>query len=165
MKALRQCKKGTTTWEFALVLFISLPLCVGFLYVMGSHVHGSYVQYATYMASRTYLSANSGESENDRRDRVIRVFEQYMDRLPPGIRKYGAPLAGLENGGLEFDADRRLPMVKYRFQTRILPAMFGAFGEAFETEAESFLGKDPSQEDCAAAMSAGTFQKHWDNGC
>jgi hypothetical protein len=163
----RKKSLGASMLEFALVLFLALPIGLGFIFLMGSQVYQSYAQYATYMAARTYLAAD--ENIGSQEDRAREVFEAYMQSLPEGIRKFGIPNedGNAQGGLLFFDPPNRhftkKVGVRYQFRTRILPKILGPFGELFEIEAESFLGREVSHVECSTDMAQQNGE--WDNGC
>jgi hypothetical protein len=172
-------RKAIVLTEFVLALLMIAPLLLAVLRVSGTHTFGSYSQYATFMTARAYLSG--GLDEDDRTTRTINAFESYLGgdvHLSYGQpRTVGGGAGGLPTG-LEIIKPNDLPGspesplwgygVRYNFRAKLFPNFMGKYlSEIFEMEAESFLGKEPSKEECESDMVqlGGNTEYHWDNGC
>ncbi len=137
--------------------------------------YGSYVQYATFMSARAYLSA--GPTQEDQYNRASEVLSQMLrGRGGDRFKMFGAgegggteiPGASIGNHG-DYIANKRefgwLEGVTYHFKSKLLPIRLNREmrQETIELQSESWLGREPSYGECADAMG----QKNWkfDNGC
>lgn len=149
------------------VVFLYIQLCLGLAW-------GSYVQYATFMAARAYLSA--GPSRADQMERAENVLRRMVkrgsssseDRLPSIARgEGGGDLRGAEIGpGSEYDPNDPskawMDGVRYTFRSRLfLAPLGGASANGVTFTSEAWLGREPSYEECISAMRGAVF----DNGC
>lgn len=178
----KQCKKnssGQATIEFALTILLVMAFTFFFLQLSMTMAFGNFAHYATFMAARAYQAASF--STEDQKDRALQTLASMVkksttqtgiDRFP-GIAK-GIGGDGTMNGayigeGAEFDPENPdyswLLGVRYTFKSRlfVLPLGRGASASDLTLTSESWLGREPTHEECKDYMGA----KHaiWDNGC
>ena len=178
---------GQSTLEFALTIILAIAFVLFFFQLTMIFRFGSYVHYATFMAARAYLSA--GTDNEDQKTRAMNVMVRMVkksegvtgiDKFPSIAKGFGGSDApGIEIGpGSDFQEGTRtsswMQGVRYTFKSRLflIPLAGSAKGSGNTRDAnvnsltltsESWLGKEPSEIDCKAAMNAtgGAF----DNGC
>lgn len=182
-------QSGQATIEFILAsVFLLSFLLFGFRLAM---VFGwaSYIQYATFMSARALLSA--GPSVNEQ---VTRAADTMKHMVKRGGRDRFPVLAEGQNGdsggvtGLLIQPNRNPAAtddstwqigVRYSFRSRLIlvPGSSGngrlgagaAQGRQLELKSESWLGRDPSTEECENSLQApagGTSRPFvLDNGC
>jgi hypothetical protein len=180
---IKNSESGQSTVEFALTmilvsafmfLFFQLSMLMGF---------GSYIQYATFMAARAYLSA--GPTAEDQVNRARTVIQQMLkapggtgkDRIPTIVKGDGGDDGTVQ--GLSFDAPNFnksarnyswMRGIRYSFKGRVffMPIGTGAVTKPnaswLSLTSETYLGRETSSEECKAEMQnrgGGIY----DNGC
>ncbi len=153
---------------------------------------GSYAHYATFMAARTFLSgATTSSRQRERAAEIITLLlkkgpgQEGIDRWPgvaKGIANGTTPAGATIGAGPQF-AQNRTPSlswqegVRYTFRSRLLLMPFlrdesgsGAAGgdpiSSVDLTAESWLGREPTREECLEAIAAASGGKGIvDNGC
>ena len=178
--------EGQSTVEFALTMtlfmgftFFLLRLCLVFSF-------GNYVQYATFMAARSYLAAGPSVSDQEERARFVlgymlkrSAYQTRVDKFPSIAKGHGGsnsdfPGVDIGRGTLYKETnDDSLWMlgVRYTFTSKLFPISFGkskgsdskGTQGSIELTSESWLGKEPATDECTAAMEL--LKGGVDNGC
>lgn len=177
----RARESGQATIEFALSMILLMVFVVFFIQLSLVFAWGSYVHYATFMSARAYESG--GVTEADQQERAASVIKSTLkksnaegqDRLPfiaKGVG--GGDLTGASIGAHDqFNGRERtlswLEGVRYSFKSKLfLTPLGGASGGAARNSltltSESWLGRDPSFQECLDFVRG---QRHGeiDNGC
>ena len=178
-------ERGQSTVEFALTLILMMAFLLFYLQLSMVFAFGNYAHYATFMAARAYLAA--GSSIKDQQARAQSVLTKMLkrgdgsstDRFPSiakGIQGDGdipgmsmSPPEQFKQSDPNFSW---LQGVRYTFRSKlfVLPLTGNLNGPAQTNNlnsvtltSESWLGKEPSYEDCQKDMQpmSGIF----DNGC
>lgn len=179
----KKSEAGQALIEFVLVLILLMG-SVLFLLQLGL-VFGwaNYIQYATYLSSRAYVSA--GKNKADQKSRANTVIRRMVkrsggggDRIPFLARgQNGDAGDGVSIGeGPSFQPDKKdfswLEGVRYSFRSRIFLMPLGSRNPAdtsggsqqmLELTSESWLGREPTEDECMDVMSKGKWI--FDNGC
>lgn len=177
-------ESGQSLVEFALSIFLVFGLLFFFIQLSLVLSWGNFVQYATYMSARAYLSG--GTTKEDQTERAMEVLRRMVkrgavsndDRFPMIARGFegdddtvkGASVGG----GPQFDpGDYDLSWmqgVRYTFRSRLFVLPVGRPGTRPDAEtgqavltSESWLGRDPTYQDCLSVM--GQMKGQIDNGC
>lgn len=182
---MRAGESGQSTIEFALVLMLLMGFVLFYLQLSMVMGFGNYVHYATFMSARAYLSA--GASEPEQVERANAVVERMLKRAnSPGFDRFpsiakgeggGGEMRGLEVGkAAQFNASNPdlswMQGVRYAFKSRLFLIPLGrggggaqgpASGNGIVLRSESWLGREPSYDDCKSFL--GTKQGIFDNGC
>lgn len=180
-KRRKKNESGQTTVEFALTLVFAMS--VVFFYIQLSLVlaFSNYVQYATFMAARAYYAGSASHGDQIKRaENVIkRMLKRGVDA--PGADRFPSIAKGTGDGDLKgakigphdkFSPTTRdyswLEGVRYTFRSRIFMIPMGGSQKSDKVNSvtltsESWLGREPSVDDCAGYMS--TFPAIIDNGC
>jgi hypothetical protein len=167
-------EEGQAIVEFILTLTVSLGFVFFYIQLCFALAWGSYVQYATFMAARAYLSAGPNADEQTERAQEVlkRMVKQgsrsNQDRFPGFARgEGGGDLAGAEIGpGSEYDSTDPgkawMDGVRYTFRSRLFlfPATNASVSGVTLTS-ETWLGREPSYGECVSALRGAIF----DNGC
>jgi hypothetical protein len=176
-------KSGQSLIEFLLSLSLGLVFTFFFIQYCLFFVFGNYAQYATFMASRAYLS--SGVTESEQKSRAIEVLNRTLvpggrDRIPGIARGQGGGDAGpgVEVGSApEFSRDNKdlswMEGVRYTFRGKLFPLGLSGSASAESVSfvtltSESTLGREPSYTECVQYLSRfGTLGDGVviDNGC
>ncbi len=176
-------RTGQATVEFVLTLVLFLGFAL--FYIQNALMMGwaNYIHYATFMSARAQLSAGPTPQDQALRAKTVATRmlkrESGKDRFPSlgqGVDGDDPEVAGLFIEPPEqFTAAPGNPAfswlegVRYRFKTRLfrLPLLGAApsRGPASELElqSESWLGRDPSDQECMNYMK--TVKGTLDNGC
>lgn len=150
---------------------------------------GNYVQYATFISARAYLSA--GKSQADQYDRAKRVLQKMVklgegdsrDRFPMIAKGQGSgDPAGAEIGESQnFDKNNYylswMQGVRYTFRSRLFLLPLGASrggspdSGSLTLTSESWLSRDPTYDECVKYFDEsgigqiGSGKVVIDNGC
>lgn len=186
-------ESGQATVEFALTLVLLMAFILFVLQLSLVFAWGNYIQYATFLSARAYLAA--GDTRADQAERARAVMERMvkkpgfagLDRYPmlakgeDGQDAMGGQVAGFSvDPPPQFDPTTRanswMEGVRYTFRSRIFmmpltgrerASSDGKEGSVRLTS-ESFLGRDPSHQECIEYMEQfGAIGKDVviDNGC
>ncbi len=177
-------ESGQSLVEFALSMFLVFGLLFFFIQLSLVLSWGNYVQYATFMSARAYLSG--GVSPTDQRQRAQDVLTRMVkrgvvsndDRFPMIAQGYQGDDDTVRGssigGGPTFDPGNYdlswMQGVRYTFRSRLFVLPIGrpgatpdaSKGQAILTS-ESWLGRDPTYQECMATM--GQLKGQIDNGC
>lgn len=180
----KEGESGQSLIEFALSIFLVFGLLFFFIQLALALSWGNYVQYATFMSARAYLSG--GTTKGDQIERATDVLRRTVkrgtasndDRFPmiaKGINGDDDTVKGSSiGGGPGFDPGNYdlswMQGVRYTFRSRLFVLPIGrpgtspdaSSGQAVFTS-ESWLGRDPTYQDCLATMRQ--LKGQIDNGC
>jgi hypothetical protein len=168
-----RAEEGQAVIEFVLVLFAFFGFVFFFVQLAMALGWSNYVQYATFMSARAYLSA--GTNLEDQKLRAEEVLKSTLKKSGGGRDRFPVFAKGIGSGEIpgaiigpadDFDRDSRTQYlfdgVRYSFRSRVVLPPFGSTGEAgFNLTSEAWLGREPSFEECVRAMDGALF----DNGC
>ena len=184
----RESESGQSTLEFALTLTLLISFILFFLQLTLLMGISNYIQYATFMAARAYLS--SGPTQADQSNRAHSVINMMVkkganspgqDRFPTVIK--GANGTDDTSVGLSIDPDpfnksdysfSWIQGIRYEFQGRVFILPFGtSFSPKSQQNtlsftSETFLGREPSYSECQQQMPTAPTsgqQGIFDNGC
>ncbi len=177
-------ESGQSLVEFALSIFLVFGLLFFFIQLSLVLSWGNYVQYATFMSARAYLSGGVSKSDQIQRakDVLTRMVKRGVvsndDRFPmiaQGFQGNDDTVKGSSiGGGPTFDPANYdlswMQGVRYTFRSRLFVLPIGrpgatpdaSKGQAVLTS-ESWLGRDPTYQDCLATMRQ--LKGQIDNGC
>jgi len=136
-------QKGQSAIEFITVVVVVFFFLLFYLSFSITLVASEYVDYATFMAARTYKSGNIDlESQQSA---AQRVFNSYMNPLQSIIRN--PRLSFLPSG-----AANQTEGVKSNYEVDLfyLPPLFvkGGSPSRLQLSSETQMGRDPSLKDC-----------------
>lgn len=142
-------KKGQSAVEFIVVSVIVFFFLLFFLSLAFTLVLSQYMDYATFMAARTYKAAHS--SPQNQRERARRVFLDYFEPVKANaLVKSVSELQFItaEPGGREHQSEG--VRVTYEVNLFYLPPLFAKdqISSTLTLTSESFLGRDPTNEEC-----------------
>lgn len=177
-------ESGQSLVEFALSIFLVFGLLFFFIQLSLTLSWGNYVQYATYMSARAYLSGGTSKGDQLQRakDVLVRMVKRGVvsneDRFPmiaQGIEGEDDTVKGASiGGGPGFDPGNYdlswMQGVRYTFRSRLFVLPIGrpgtppnaSSGQAVLTS-ESWLGRDPTYQECLATVRG--LKGQIDNGC
>jgi hypothetical protein len=177
-------RRGQSTIEFALTLMLIVIFSLFYVQLSLVFAYGNFVHYATFMSARAYLA--SGPSKEDQatraRDVILRTLQKSageagQSRFPAlgkGIGP-GSPPGFQVDDPPQFDpVDRAFSWmqgVRYTFRSRLFTVPLGrssgggagAGANTVTLTSESWLGREPSYEECMQEM--GERKGIVDNGC
>lgn len=149
-------EKGQSTVEFIMAFAFGVSFILAIFTTSLNYAKGYLVQYATFMASRAYLTAdnfmgefgNNGAPLSYAEEQARKVFNQYeLHRfdVPNSSFKInaagtGSPENYLTVGGSTTFSMKMDPLGNILGQNRL------------EIVSESFLGKEPTRSECSARM-------------
>jgi hypothetical protein len=177
-------ESGQSLVEFALSIFLVFGLLFFFIQLALVLSWGNFVQYATFMSARAYLSggANRIDQEDRARDVLRRMVKRGMisneDRFPGiarGVEGDDDTVKGASIGpGPDFNPGNYdlswMQGVRYTFRSRLFVLPVGrpgttpspSSGQVILTS-ESWLSRDPTYQECVSTMQ--TLRGQFDNGC
>lgn len=162
LKRLNQ--SGQSAVEFMIITVVIFFFLLFYMSLSFALVASEYVDYATFMAARTYKSASFSKETQEQLARD--VFQQYLNPIDSVIR---APRVRFTPNGAQSS---------YQVDLFYLPPLFVKSGTApsrITLQSESLLGRDPSNRECQEFFSSfadqfGVGQTFFanlmeDNGC
>jgi len=160
MKALNALKneRGQTAVEFIVVVVVVFFFLLFFLSLAFVLVLSQYMDYATFMAARTYKAAHGDPLNQQQKARA--VFDQYVQPvLSTSLVKSVSPLVFIQAtpGGREYFSEG--VRATYTLNFFYLPPLFvtGRQPSSLITlTSENFLGRDPNYEECFSFFEAFT---------
>ena len=183
-------ENGQATIEFALMMILLMAFTLFFVQLSLMMSWGNYVQYATFLSARAYLSAGSDIDDQKERARSVLAGMVKRSAALPGLDRFPAIARGQGGGGdsgvpgaligegLLFTerGDRTGSWqegVTYTFKSRLFYLPLGrASGDRegklnfVELTSESWLLRDPTQIECLKELqSRGGELAMFDNGC
>ncbi len=192
----RKGEEGQSTIEFALTLILLFAFVFFYLQFTLISAFGNYAHYATFMSARAYLSSGKDLADQESRARDVIVMmlkksigESGTDRYPSIAKGFGGgdPLGFQVKPPDNYDEGNTFLSwqqgVRYTFRSRLfLIPLAGRSSPSQSSEtpdsvnfltltSESWLGKEPSYEECTDALSkvaggtGGGKKVLFDNGC
>lgn len=142
-------RKGQSAVEFIVVSVIVFFFLLFFLSLAFTLVLSQYMDYATFMAARTYKAAHS--SPENQREKARSVFNAYVQPVRANaLVKSVSELQFLtaEPGGREYQSEG--VRVSYEVNLFYLPPLFAKdqISSTLTLTSESFLGRDPTVQEC-----------------
>lgn len=183
MKRQRDDESGQATMEFALTMLLLMGFVFFFLQFSLVSAVGNYIQYATFMGARAYLSAGSDPEEQRIRAREVMVRavkkstgQGGLDRWPilaRGVAGQGEPAGVLVGPGPNYSDKRDKNFnwqegVRYVFRSRLflMPLLGDGSGGTLDLTSESWLGREPTYQECLRdVQSRSNGRMVLDNGC
>lgn len=178
---MKKSKSGQSTIEFILSFSIVLGVFFLFIKMAINYVDGYLIHYATYMASRTYLTADSDASELTITENVaMRMSKKVFDGIV--IQGFSHPLSKnlkfnqlIDVGGKHIND---FVGVYVDFKQTFSPLSFVGGKQILNMRSESFLGKEPPKQECLdrickatekarqkSGMSCNQYSTFFDDGC
>jgi Flp pilus assembly protein TadG len=144
MKRLLKNKKGQAAVEFifvALVIFFFLFFLLSISIVL---TVSTYIDYATFMAARTYKAGASGEDIQKRNAET--VFNSYFDKIQGLARRPTLSFGDTE----ESNPNTSGITATYQMDLFYIPPLFigGSSPSQISLSTETHLGRDPSFKEC-----------------
>lgn len=142
-------QKGQSAVEFTVVVVVVFFFLLFFLSLAFVLILSQYVDYATFMAARTYKSAHGDVSAQQRK--AQEVFQEYMRPvIGSSLVKTMPNLVFTE--AIPGDRANRSEGVKATYELNLfyLPPLFVTEGvsSGITLTSESFLGRDPNYDEC-----------------
>lgn len=175
-------EEGQSTIEFALSLALLLVFVFFFLQFAMVSAIGNYVQYATFMGARAYLSGGASPDDQSQRARdvMVRMLKKSIGQA--GTDRWGDLVQGLDGDpagvliGQGQQMAERGPKnpayswqegVRYRFRSKLFMGWMGGGTSIhlLDLVSESWLGREPSYQECVQDLRTKTGQAVIDNGC
>lgn len=137
-------ESGQSAIEFIVVVVVLLFFLMFFLSLSILLVVSDYIEYATFMAARTYKSMYSTRAVQERNART--VFNSYTKNVQGIARNMSISFVG---GGQRGDQAAGVKS-SYTIDLFYLPPIFvpGTIPSAVNLTSETRLGRDPANEDC-----------------
>jgi len=170
-------KKGQSVVEFVSVIMIVFFFLLFFLSLSFTLVLSQYMDYATFMAARTYKASHS--SPENQREKARRVFNSYVQWLNNNaLLKSISELEFIaaDPGGRSHQSEG--VRVTYEVNLFYLPPLFAKdrLSSTLTLTSESFLGRDPTFQECKGffrdftrrigfTLNSSDLDKMEDNGC
>jgi len=157
---MRKNQQGQSTIEFIMTFMFGLGVVFLFVNVAVNYSVGYLVHYATFMASRTYLTVDSGAgnatlSENLARTQSLETFRRFqMSAL--GVESGSVLAGGSDDPGFHINSyssvtsnEQALFVGAYTVFDRPLSSFRFVVGTTqAKMVSESYLGKEPVRADC-----------------
>lgn len=136
---------GQSAIEFiavVLVVFFFLFFIMSTAFVL---VVSDYLDYATFMAARTYKTGSS--SENQQRTNARIVWQSYVERLSGLLRSNAIDFVLLDPNNVRTSG----VVTSYQMDLFYLPPLFSKLRQPsiITLNSEAHLGRDPSFEECS----------------
>lgn len=141
----REAQSGQAAIEFIVVVLVIFFFLFFFLSLSIALVVSDYIEYATFMAARTYKSGFS--DENFQRQYATQVFDTYFEKVQGIARNPQLRFVQTEAG----DEQSRGIDVRYDIDLFYLPPIFVTNAgpiSRIELQAEAQLGRDPGILEC-----------------
>lgn len=136
---------GQSTIEFILTFALTLGVVVLLLSATMNYVTGYLVHYATFSASRAYLTYDEAQPDissaiRSAEDKAKTIFDKFL------VKSFGVSgILSFNNPGL--DNIYEYVGVFYNYKTNLKGTGFIG-GKEIKMLSESFLGKEPTRSDC-----------------
>ena len=146
---------GQSTIEFILTFAFGVSVILVIFNSAMNYTTGYLVHYATYMASRTYLTAdnslgtigNSSPSLNGAEEKARATFSKYT------LTVFKIPSSNLRINPPSTNPAEQLTVGAYTTFEQSVDAVGKVAGAAkLELVSESFLGKEPTRSECATRV-------------
>lgn len=142
-------QKGQSTIEFLFSFMLSIGLFVMYMKLALNLSAGFLVHYATFMASRTYLSADNNSNQPDATDRQARVLAEEV------FNKFSVLSFGISQGPDGFvvhdpESGKKPAFIGVKFNWISSLTAYKVLGGDVNLNmiSESFLGREPVKSDC-----------------
>ncbi len=165
-------QRGQAAIEFIAISVVLFFFLLFFLSISILFVVSDYVEYATFMAARTYKSGASRQPIQQRNAEI--VFNSYFDKIQGLARRPNLEFVRTEQDNVRTEGI----LASYDIDLFYLPPVFaGNLGtpSRIRLNSETHLGRDPSHEECRTfftnfGQSAGVsdpniLEMMEDNGC
>lgn len=145
---LRRTKKGQSgqaAIEFIAISVVLFFFLLFFLSISILFVVSDYIEYATFMAARTYKSGASRQPIQQRNAEI--VFNSYFDKVQGIARRPNLEFIRTEEDNVRTEG----LMASYDIDMFYLPPVFvggGGTPSRIRLNSEAHLGRDPSHEEC-----------------
>lgn len=150
-------EKGQSTVEFILTFAFGVSLILVIFNTSLNHATGYLVHYATFMASRVYLTADSHVGSVTDVQPSLQTAEQ---RAVDAFNQYNLSVFNIPNGNFKVNKVNRGQdpsefltvgtLTTFELYIDILGRITGS--KKLEQVSESFLGKEPTRAECAARV-------------
>jgi hypothetical protein len=140
-------RRGQTAIEFIAVIVVVFFFVFFFLSFAILLVVSEYMDYATFMAARTYKAGLSSEAyqQNYARDSV---FKAYTDKIEGIARNFDIQFVQLDPS----DEQSKGAVASYDIDLFYLPPLFVTGNDrplsTIRLQSQAFLGRDPTFEEC-----------------
>ena len=188
-------EQGQSTVEFILTMILFVGFLFFFMRLSYFLAYGNLVQYATFLAARSYQAAGPDPEDQMARARLVIIRLLKKSEGESGTERYQAIAQGVGGGepvGAQIgpgpgynptdDANSWLQGVRYTFRSRLFVKLFGSkpnpstgalIGAGASSEpgsvsltSESWLGREPTESECRDEMSSINGTRGLlDNGC
>jgi hypothetical protein len=168
----KKSEKGQAAIEFIAIAVVLFFFLLFFLSISLLLVVSDYVEYATFMAARTYKAGASREAKQ--RENAQLVFDSYFSKIQGIARRPNLEFIRTEQDNVRTEGI----LSSYDIDLFYLPPVFvGSTGvpSRIRLNSESHLGRDPSFEECRAFFesfgsrngiaSEALIEMMEDNGC
>lgn len=141
-------RRGQAAIEFIAVVVVLFFFLFFYLSLAIVLTVSEYVDYATFMAARTYKSGFSTEEFQQRYARDF-VFQKYIEKISPDIaRNFKLEFVALDPN----DEQTKGVVATYDMDLFYLPPLFVTDDDKpisrISLKSEAFLGRDPAFQDC-----------------
>jgi len=145
-----QNRKGQSAVEFIIVCLVVFFFLLFFMSVSFVLILSQYMDYATFMAARTYKAAHG--SPQEQREEAERVFLSYANLVRgSGLVKRVSNLEFIKVDPQGRQHQSEGVRVQYDLDLFYLPPLFirgPAPSSGITLTSESFLGRDPNYDEC-----------------
>ncbi len=145
-KNILRSRAGQAGIEFMGVMVVIFFFLFFFMSLAITLIVSDYLEYATFMAARTYKAGASTKAKQEEHAQI--VFDTYFKKIQ-GIARNPSPLSFIAADAE--DNQTQGVLVNYTVDLFYMPPVFilqGAPGSTMGLSAEAHLGRDPSFEDC-----------------
>ena len=140
-------KEGQTAVKFVIVCLVVFFFLLFFLSLAFVLILSQYMDYATFMAARTYKSAHGDRASQEAK--AFNVFREYVTPVENSamIKNIRGPIF-LNPGGREHRSEG--VRVEYDVNLFYLPPLFAKnrLDSVITLTSESYLGRDPNYDEC-----------------
>jgi hypothetical protein len=171
-KKTKKSQRGQAAIEFIAISIVLFFFLFFFLSVSILFVVSDYIEYATFMAARTYKSGASRQPIQQRNAEI--VFKSYFDKIQGIARRPNLDFIRTEPDNVRTEG----LLASYDIDLFYLPPIFAGSTTTpsrIRLNSEAHLGRDPSHEECRAFFTkfgervgvadANFIEMMEDNGC
>lgn len=187
----RSRSQGQSTVEFVLSMILFMGFLFFFMKLSYFLAYGNLVQYATFLAARSYQASGPNRQDQEDRARVTLIRLLKKSEGEAGTERFQSIAQGVGGGnptgaqigaGTGFDAtdDAKswLQGVRYTFRSRLFVSLLGDKSDPASASAtgpqlppgvisltsESWLSREPTEQECRDEVE-GQKEGVLDNGC
>jgi len=187
----RSRSQGQSTVEFVLSMILFMGFLFFFMKLSYFLAYGNLVQYATFLAARSYQASGPNRQDQEDRARVTLIRLLKKSEGEAGTERFqsiaqgaggGNPTGAQIGAGSGFDAtdDAKswLQGVRYTFRSRLFVSLLGDKSDPSSTSttgpqlppgvisltSESWLSREPTEQECQDEV-LGQKEGTLDNGC